>query len=118
LAYSISGGTLSPLDFDARQQEEVFLTAGQSLFAVAILVSLSMGRIEALVLGGLFFTQFFFTSEEVRWAYGGVYCVLAILIIGRDSGRLRPFSRAVREALSDPHGTAARDRNDHNNTPP
>jgi len=77
-----------------------------------------MGRIEALVLGGLFFTQFFFTSEEVRWAYGGVYCVLAIFIIGRDSRRLRPFSRAVREAISDPHGTAARDRNHSHERPP
>src|SRR5574341_2273273 len=40
LAFSISGGTFEPLDFDSRQSEEVFLTAGQSLFAVAILVSL------------------------------------------------------------------------------
>ena len=29
-------------DFDSRQSEEVFLTAAQSLFAVAILVSLSI----------------------------------------------------------------------------
>src|SRR5881409_54827 len=39
LAFSISGGTLDPLHFDSRQSEEVFLTAAQSMFAVAILVS-------------------------------------------------------------------------------
>ena len=48
LAYSISGTTFDPLDFDSRQSEEVFLTAAQSLFAVAILVSLSINRWEAL----------------------------------------------------------------------
>src|SRR3990170_1849969 len=42
LAYSVSGGEVAALDFDSRQAEEVFLTAGQSLFAVAIFVSLTM----------------------------------------------------------------------------
>jgi len=110
LAYSISGGTLSPLDFDGRQSEEVFLTAGQSLFAVAILVSLSMGRAEALLLGGLFFTQFFFTSEAVRWGYGGAYCALATVILVRDVPGLGLFKAAVRDSLRDPHGVARRDR--------
>ena len=49
LGYAISGSTLHPLGFDSRQSEEVFLTAAQSLFAVAILVSLSMNRWEALL---------------------------------------------------------------------
>lgn len=58
LAYSISGGTLSPLDFDTRQAEEVFLTSGQSLFAVMIFVSLSMAYWEAILLAALLALSF------------------------------------------------------------
>ncbi|MDO8616906.1 MAG: sodium:calcium antiporter [Dehalococcoidia bacterium] len=105
LAYSISGGTFSPLDFDARQQEEVFLTAAQSLFAVAILVSLSMGRWEAFFLGALFLTQFFFTDTTVRLGYAIAYSILAAVILVRDVPRLPVFYRAVRDTVRDPHGT-------------
>ena len=110
LAYSISGGTFSPLDFDSRQSEEVFLTAAQSLFAVAILVSLSMNRWEAILLGGLFLTQFFITNESVRLVYAVVYSVLALAILARDVPHFRFFFRAVRDTIVDPHGTAAKDR--------
>ena len=104
LAYSISGGTFEPLDFDSRQSEEVFLTAAQSLFAVAILVSLSVNRWEALALGGLFVTQFFFTNETVRLVYGFVYILLALVVFVRDIPRLGAFGRAVRQTLKDPGG--------------
>ena len=77
LGYAISGSTLHPLGFDSRQSEEVFLTAAQSLFAVAILVSLSMNRWEALLLAALFATQFAFTNTSVRIGYGVVYCALS-----------------------------------------
>ena len=104
LAYSISGGTFSPLDFDSRQSEEVFLTAAQSLFAVAILVSLSMGRWEALGLGGLFLGQFFFTDQSVRLGFAGAYMVLSITVLARDVPRIPIFLRAVRETVLDPRG--------------
>jgi cation:H+ antiporter len=97
LGYSVAGGTLSPLHFDARQSEEVFLTAGQSLFAVAILVSLSMSRWEALVLAALFFTQFIFTSTHVRLGYSALYCVLAGLILITDMPKMRSFLGAAKE---------------------
>lgn len=104
LAYSISGGTFSPLDFDARQSDEVFLTAGQSLFAVAILVSLSMSRWEAILLAALFTTQFVFTAGTVRVAYGAVYCLLALAILIRDIPHFRPFFSAARQTWVDPGG--------------
>ncbi len=104
LAFSISGGTLSPLEFDARQSEEIFLTAGQSMFAVAILISLSMARWEAIVLAALFATQFVFTEGTVRVAYGVVYCVLALTILTRDIPHFRPFFTAARETWTDPGG--------------
>jgi cation:H+ antiporter len=108
LAFSVSGGTLSPLDFDTRQSEEIFLTAGQSLFAVAILVSLSMARWEAIVLAALFATQFVFTAGTVRLAYGVVYCVLAIAVLTRDIPHFRPFFTAARETGTDPGGDRPR----------
>ena len=104
LAYSLSGGTLEPLDFDSRQSEEVFLTAAQSLFAVAILVSLSMNRWEALALAALFMTQFFFTNETVRLIYGGLYLALSFIIFARDIPHFGAFGRAVRQTIKEPGG--------------
>jgi cation:H+ antiporter len=96
LAYAISGGTTAPLDFDARQSEEIFLTSGQSLFAVAILVSLSMSRWEAGVLFGLFMAQFAFTQGDVRVAFGVMYCVIALgVFIQHAIHRGGPGSMAV-----------------------
>ena len=102
LAFSISGGTLSPLEFDARQAEEVFLTAGQSMFAVAILVSLSMERREAILLAALFSTQLFLTDTTIRVAYGAGYLVLAMLLFLRDTPRLPAFFSAARETALQP----------------
>ena len=77
IAYSISGTSLSPMEIDGRQVAEVFLTAGQSLFAVAILMSLSIDRWEAALIFVLFSAQFVFPSQEVRYAFGITYVVLA-----------------------------------------
>jgi cation:H+ antiporter len=104
LAYSISGGSLEPLAFDARQSEEVFLTSAQSMFAVAILVSLSMSRWEAATLFGLFATQFFFTDPTIRVAYGIVYCAIAVAILARDVPVFPNFFRAAKESVTHPGG--------------
>lgn len=104
LAYSVSGGTFSPLEFDARQSEEIFLTGAQSLFAVAILVSLSMNRWEALVLAALFVTQFAFTDSTIRTGYAAVYCVIALAVLVRDIPHMREFFSAVKEGWTHPGG--------------
>jgi cation:H+ antiporter len=78
LAYAISGQSLDPLPMDSRQVEEVFLTAGQSLFAVAILMSLSLNAREAALMFLLFIGQLFFPQPEIRWAFGILYVVLAL----------------------------------------
>ena len=118
LAFSISGGTFSPLEFDARQSEEVFLTAAQSLFAVAILVSLTMGRWEAIGLAGLFLTQFFFTDTTVRLGYAAAYTALALLILARDRPRLPAFYRIARKTALHPHIVRAEDRQAGSRAPP
>jgi cation:H+ antiporter len=102
LAYAISDGSLSPLDFDARQSEEVFLTAGQSMFAVAILVSLSMSRWEAAVLAALFFTQLAITNESIRVVYGGVYTALAAFVLFRDIPLMPDFVKAAKQTALEP----------------
>jgi cation:H+ antiporter len=104
LAFSVSGTTFDRLDFDSRQSEEVFLTAAQSLFAVAILVSLSINRWEALALGALFMTQFFFTNETIRLIYAGLYLALSFIIFIRDIPKLGAFGSAVRETIKHPGG--------------
>ncbi|HET9477508.1 MAG TPA: hypothetical protein VFP63_08475 [Dehalococcoidia bacterium] len=116
LAYSISGGEVAALDFDERQAEEVFLTAGQSLFAVAIFVSLSMVWWEAVLLAGLFGTQFFFTDPTVRIGYGAGYCVLAALVLMRDIPLFGNFFSAARETAMEPH--LIHERNVNDRSPP
>ena len=102
LAFAISGGSLTPLDFDARQAEEVFLTAGQSLFAVAIFASLSMAWWEAILLAALFLTQFAFTDTTVRIGYGAGYMALAALVFLRDIPTLPSLWQATKETVAQP----------------
>jgi cation:H+ antiporter len=97
LGYAISDGSFHALSFDSRQSEEVLLTAAQSLFAVAILVSLSMHRWEALLLAVLFATQFAITDTSVRIGYSVVYCAIAIVILITDLPHMRAFGRAAYE---------------------
>jgi cation:H+ antiporter len=99
LAYAISGGSFSPLDFDARQAEEVYLTAAQSLFAVAIFISLSMAFWEAALLSVLFITQLFFFDTKIRIGYGSFYLMLAVVLLGRDVRFLPNLWGAARETV-------------------
>ncbi len=86
-AYSLSAGHLGAMHLDARQAEEIFLTAAQSLFAIAVLANLSFSLAEAGIVFALFATQLFFTDPVVRYAYGIVYIALAAtwLIASRSS---------------------------------
>ena len=98
IAYVLSSGGLSGLPMDARQQEEVFLTAAQSAFAVAILISLSLNRWEAGLLFVLFAVQFAIPNQEVRIGIGIVYLVLAAWILFRGRHELPHLWQSAREA--------------------
>jgi cation:H+ antiporter len=102
LAFSISGGSLAPLDFDARQAEEVYLTAAQSLFAVAIFINLRLQNWEAILLTVLFGTQLFFFDTTVRLGYGSFYLLLALVMLVRDSPRMPDLWRAARDTAFRP----------------
>lgn len=70
LAYALGTGHLKPFTLDARQGEEFFLTAAQSLFAVALLLRLRLSLLSALILFSLFMVQFTlafaFQHDEAR----------------------------------------------------
>jgi cation:H+ antiporter len=57
LVYAISSASLHGLPLDIQQRDELFVTAAQSIFAVAVLASRSISRNEAWVLLGLFAVQ-------------------------------------------------------------
>ena len=98
VAYVLSSGSLSGLPMDARQQEEVFLTAAQSAFAVAILVNLSLTRWEAIALFVLFAIQFAIPNQNVRIGIAIVYLVLAAWIFFRSRHELPHLWQSAREA--------------------
>jgi cation:H+ antiporter len=104
VVYAVSAGRLGPMDMDQRQVEEMFLTAAQSLFAVAILANLSFSLIEAIVIFLLFATQLLVPDPAFRYYYSIFYVVLAVvLVVGKKDTRegvLGLFSRgATAEAL-------------------
>ena len=84
IAFLLSAGEFSftgGLPLDNRQREEIFLTAAQSAFAIAVFVNLRMGKGEAAALFILFATQLFITSEQVRLWYAVGYSVLSIVLL-------------------------------------
>jgi cation:H+ antiporter len=100
LVFSISAGTLSGLPIDAVQREELFLTAAQSVFAVAVLANRSISVREALALMGLFLFQFVLGGvlpEDIRAAerigFGVVYLVLAVIVVVQNRRFVRPLMR-------------------------
>jgi cation:H+ antiporter len=85
LVFAIGGGQAgegsgfwNPMTMDSVQREEVFLTAAQSLFAVAVISNLSISVWEALGLLVLFLGQFGFSQTEVRYGFAFVYIALAL----------------------------------------
>jgi cation:H+ antiporter len=99
LVYGIAGGGgggfFTPMEMDARQVEEVFLTAAQSLFAVAVIANLAIGRGEAIWLLVLFFGQFVVPVPAVRIGFGILYIALAVGIFLFDASSRRDLGRSI-----------------------
>ena len=108
IAMSVGAGSLMELPLDARQHEEFFLTAAQSLFGLALLLRLRLGLIGALALAVLFSVQvglaFSFREDEaltirtLTWL-GWSYLVLTAVIVAVN---LKGLAQIVRTALQ-PH---------------
>jgi cation:H+ antiporter len=97
LAYGASAGQFtSPMHLDARQVEEILLTAAQSLFAVVILADFRFTLLEGAAFFVLFSTQMVSTSPEFRYYYSFLYLLLALgLVLFRSSVR-RSFVSLLR----------------------
>ncbi|HLD99783.1 MAG TPA: sodium:proton exchanger [Bdellovibrionota bacterium] len=76
LAYLAGGGSWS-MHLDARQVEEVFLTASQTLLGLAFLINLKLTVFEGLALFLLFIAQFFFPQTEARLWLSVLYLIIA-----------------------------------------
>jgi cation:H+ antiporter len=126
VVYSIALGQYGVLAFDEKQAAEIWITAAQSLFAVALIVNLSISVREAIALFSLFISQVILeflllqnyisigvTSHDLLLVFTGVYLVLATgLFIRRREAFARILGRTrgtVSDAIS---GTATTDKAD------
>jgi cation:H+ antiporter len=100
VVYAVSAGQLGGMEMDHRQVEELFLTAAQSLFAVAILANLSFSLSEALLIFVLFSTQLLVPDPRFRYYYSYLYIVLALgwVLLNKETrhGVAGLFTRAPR----------------------
>lgn len=89
LAMSVGAGAMTSMPLDARQHEEFFLTAAQSLFGVALLLRLRFSLVSAIALAALFSVQlvvaFIFRDRVARaidalTTLAWVYLALATVI--------------------------------------
>jgi cation:H+ antiporter len=116
VVYSIALGSYGALPFDAKQAAEIWLTAAQSYFAIAVLSNFNISGREALVLFVLFVSQVFIEFVLLVWfptsivtpyqlllTFSVVYAVLGtyLLVRRRDSVRelLALTSETARKAV-------------------
>ncbi len=106
LVYSISAGHISGFALDARQTEELLLTAAQGLLAVILVLDRKLGVRESIALLVLYLLQFVFPSHDARvvfaWVYFGL-AALAVIALPEVRGGLvsapRRFAKQLRVAL-------------------
>jgi cation:H+ antiporter len=98
IVFAISSSSFHGLPIDAVQREELFVTAAQSAFGVAVLMSRSISVREALAMLGLFMVQlvtkfppFESIHTEARVTVGIVYLALAAIILYRERRAVRPL---------------------------
>jgi cation:H+ antiporter len=119
IVFALGFGGLHGLPIDPHQREELFLTAAQSFFALAVLVTLSITTREALLLFSLFWAQFVI-GAIVPDSFGGLeliglgvaYLVLGVLVFLRDRAHVVPLVRdgfrTPYTHLAEPGGAANR----------
>jgi cation:H+ antiporter len=107
LVFAIASGSLHGLPVEAAQREEILLTAAQTVFAVALLVNLSISLREAFALFGLFWAQFILGAIVPPSAKGvellvlsAVYLLLGLWLLIRKRG---DFRRLLRDGFRTPY---------------
>lgn len=79
LVYAVASGAIVPLPLDARQEQEILLTAAQSLFAVSLLLDRRLSLTGAGILFALFAVQFIW--QDLRVELSIVYVILAVVTV-------------------------------------
>ncbi len=107
IVFAISSGSLHGLPIDDIQREELFLTAAQSFFAIAVLLNLSMSLREAGFLFALFWVQFVLGAivpESLhaveRIGVGIVYLLLGTWLL---AGNRRLVPKLLRDGFRTPY---------------
>jgi len=100
IVFAISSASSHGLPISAVQRDELFLTAAQSFFAVAVLSNLTLSLREAGYLFGLFWAQFIvgaLVPESLhaaeRIGVGVLYLLLGLIFILRDRRRVPQLVR-------------------------
>ena len=104
LVYSFGIGAPTALPLDQRQEDEILLTAAQSLFAVALLLDLRLSLWGAGALFGLFIVQMIF--PETRGILTVVYLVLAAIVVAMSRGQARRAFEWIRPSRPAPGRSA------------
>ncbi|HEX9124421.1 MAG TPA: sodium:proton exchanger [Actinomycetota bacterium] len=113
IVFAIGVGGFHGLPIDPHQREELFLTAAQSFFGLAVLATLSISTREATLLFGLFWAQFVI-GAIVPSSFGGkelvivgvTYLVLGTVIFAKDRERL---PQLIRDGLRTPYHHLTKD---------
>ena len=113
VVFALASGSLHGLPIDTEQREELLLTAAQSLFAVALLVTLSITVPGALTLVGLFAAQFVLAAvlsgplqDLELLIVSAIYVVLAIVLFVRQR---RSLVTLLRDGLRTPYSDLTRE---------
>jgi len=119
VVYSIALGQYGTLPFDSKQAAEIWITAAQSLFAIAILVNFRISVKEAVGLFALFFSQVVIEFGIIQLvgepeateysillleAYTVVYLLLSAWLFYRRRGALREIAGRSKRTIADAYG--------------
>jgi cation:H+ antiporter len=108
VVYSVSLGHYGALPMGQRQMGEIWLTAAQSYFALALLIDLRISAREALVLLTLFLVQLYPAFHAFEWllAFSGLYLVLGTALLVRRRAALLRLVGFARERANGAESTA------------
>ena len=98
VVYSFSLGEPTAMELAAKPKEELFLTAAQSLFAVAVLANLRFSLLDATALFVLFVIPWlpFMNQPGFHYAFSALYFLLALVVGLSSEARRRQFARLLK----------------------
>jgi cation:H+ antiporter len=112
VVYSLALGAYGTLPFDSRQAAEIWITAGQSYFALAILCNFEISIRESIVLFGLFISQVLIefaiirdlvalpiSSTELLFAYTALYLLAGTALFVQRRGALKHLFGLAGDAI-------------------